>query len=205
MGTNEKIINELSNKNYESYTLTLTYKMPIDLQARFSDDVIYMRNYYKYRDDYCFDQKNELGIKSEQTSRRVFNKLSKKLLNSSNITRPHYQRLVPTIIYRIELMPERDRNHGIMNTPGFVNICPVHLHAIVMIHPEVKNIDCYIGKDTLIPICECIQASHITRLESNNDLNKWFQYINKGSKDFFHAYSGTYPGYEIKSNVALER
>ena len=191
MNKHQHLIQTLSDHNYHSYALTMTFLSSIHMQQKYNDDVIYQKYSYRYKD--ATHLHDELATKLEKITLLIFNKFYGKLLNNKNTTRNRFKSSHPIVFYYIETMPEDERRSGLQSTQGFRNICPVHLHAMVMIPSSVDASD-YVGDDTLQPFHSMLQSSHFTKLHAKIDQGQWFSYINKGATyDSFYAYSDLHP------------
>jgi hypothetical protein len=90
-------------------------------------------------------------------------------------------------------MSDDERRVGLQNTAGFRNICPIHLHALVMIPSSIDTTG-YVGDDTLKPLHNMLQSSQLKKLNAKSDLGQWFSYIRKGADyDSFFGYSDVHP------------
>jgi len=191
MNKHQHLIQILCDNNYHSYSLTMTYLLSEHLQEKYNDDVVYLKDRYRYKD--ATNLHDELAAKLEKNSLLIFNKFYGKLLNTCHITYIKHRPLHPIIFYYFETMPEYERRSGLQSIPGFRNICPVHLHAMVMIPSSVDASD-YVGDDTLQPFHTMLQSSYFTKLHAKIDQGQWFSYVNKGaSHDAFYGYSNIHP------------
>jgi hypothetical protein len=191
MNKHQHLINALYNNNYHSYSLTITFLSSNYMQEKYNDDVIYQKNSYRYSD--ATHLHDELAAKLEKITLRIFNKFYCKLLNTSHITRNSFKSSHPIIFYYYETISEDERRLGLQNTSGFINICPVHLHAMVMIPSSVDTSD-YIGDDTLKSLHPTLQSSRLTMLNTKADQGQWFSYIRKGADyDSFFGYGSSHP------------
>jgi hypothetical protein len=161
------------------------------MQQKYNDDVIYQKYSYRYND--ATSLHDELAAKLNKISLKIFNQFYGKLLKTSHITHIKHRPFHPIIFYYFETMPEDDRRSGLQDTPGFINICPVHLHAVVMIPLSVDTSD-YIGDDTLKSLHPSLQSSQLKTLNAKSDQGQWFSYIRKGAAyDAFYGYSDVHP------------
>jgi len=203
MTTYQQTIAELNNKGYDSYKFTMTFKFSKDMQEQFPDYEIYQANSCKYTNGQSFMINAKLGIKLELISRQIFNKLSMKLLESSNITRTNKLPLIPILFYRFEQMTQGVRATALMKERSYSNLCPVHCHALMMIKPDIANIDSFTGDNKLLQLSNFLQSSELKKIQCIKGQEIWFSYINKGSShDFFYAYGGTYPS-QFESNPEI--
>jgi len=191
MNKQMKLIQILSDNNYQSYALTMTYLLSDNMQEKYNDDVIY--NNYSYKYNNATHLHDELADKLEKVSLIIFNKFYAKLLKDRHITRNKCKSLLPIIFYYFETMPYDERKFGLQNKPGFGNICPIHLHAMVMI-PSAVDVSEYINEDALKPLHSMLQSSRLTKLNAKSDQGQWFSYIRKGAEDdSFFGYSDVHP------------
>lgn len=191
MNKHQHLIQTLFNNHYDSYALTMTYLLSEHMHEKYNDDVIYLKNGYRYKD--ATQLHDELAAKLEKNSLQIFNKFYCKLLNSSHTTHNRFKPSHPILFYYFETMPEDERRSGLQSTLGFRNICPVHLHGMIMIPSDVDTSG-YVGDDTLKPLHNMLQSSRLTKLNGKSDLGQWFSYINKGAAfDSFYGYSDVHP------------
>lgn len=192
MNKHQHLIQALSYNDYHSYALTMTFLSSEHMQEKYNDNVIYQKYSYRYND--ATHLHDELADKLEKITLQIFNKFYIKLLKSKHITRNCFKPLHPIVFYFFETTPIDERRSGLQSTPGYRNICPVHLHGLVMI-PTSVDTSGFVGDDTLKPLHNMLQSSRLTKLHAKSDLGQWFSYIRKGAADYdsFFGYGSSHP------------
>jgi hypothetical protein len=194
-----EIINKLIDKDYTPYALTINFKQSEALQELYPDYLLYdgKNNELPSNDVYKIGMRTEM---IEKAFRKILNKLSGYLLNTANITRNNYRIKSPIIFYFMELMKWSKRQESLMTIPGTRNICPLHYHALTLVHPEqVPKMDSLIGDETLQMFESIIQHS---RLDNCSNVNGWLEYIQKDQYTNYAACCNIYPE-EFKVNPEL--
>jgi hypothetical protein len=187
-------ITTLINPNFIPYSLTIALKQNATEYDNYPDSLIYTDAKYININQEVQKQVDQRVKQVLKSFRLGLNKWNSHFLETSNITRTSYINKTPIIHYTVELMNKYERRNMVADNKGGIGICPLHFHGIVFVKSYLNDrFFRYEGDDKLLDYSDRFLSSRIKRLETEQDVYKWNDYINKSSDSYYYPFSDFYP------------